>query len=107
MKLKLIIILALFYLPVKAESAASDDLLHLSAHFGSSYAINMVTFGICEKGLGLRKKDSFIIAGITTLSLGIIYKVVQFASVPTTAKSAVLDTTGILVSDLTLLAFRW
>lgn len=104
MKLKLLIILSLFTLQAKADDSS---LVHLTAHFGASFAINYIVYGITEKGLGLSQHDSLIIATTTTLAIGLAYKLLEFASIASTSKAMLQNSTGVLASDLTLTVFKW
>lgn len=62
-------------LPTTAK--ADDPALHFAAHFGMSYAISNITFGIAERAFKANPTDAFIFAMATTLMVGAVYKVLS------------------------------
>jgi hypothetical protein len=104
MKYKLLLLICLFSFTAKADDTAE---VHLLAHAGASYAINTFIYGACEKGLGLPKNDSLIISTSTTLAIGLVYKMLEFASVKSTARAFVENTAGVAASGFTIKLFNW
>jgi len=63
-------------LTVQAESS-HDELVHLTAHAGASYAITMISDQIYNKFLGWSPDNSLLGGMVTALAAGSLYKLVE------------------------------
>ena len=110
MKLLITLILFLSCLACKAETQ-DEELVHFTAHFGASYALSMVSYGIARKGLGLEPLPAFLVAAGTALAIGAIYKFAVDNTPTNTSfgsdfgKSMMYNSAGVLGAGLTVKVF--
>lgn len=89
-----------------AEEMTHDQLIHFSAHFGMSYAINTIMYGSYSRLLHLDKTDSLILSGITTLLVGFAYKAVETNSTSGNFRTSMFqNSVGVGASALTIVIF--
>lgn len=87
---------------------ADDAQVHFAAHFGSAYAINMLTYGFMNYAITLQPTDSMMFAGFTTEMLGLTYKMEERGSRgPDVLRAVEINTLGIAASDLTIRMFHF
>ncbi len=92
--------------------AHADDTtaVHVAAHFGTSYAINMISYGFAEKVLGEDQTTSFIVSALFTLAVGLSYKLVQSNSGSGTESipnSMLENSLGVAAAGLTVFSFNF
>lgn len=93
----------------KAESTNHEELVHFSAHFGMSYAINTIAYAGLNKIVGADETTSFIVANALTLAVGALYKISEAHNgrLPRGfAKSMAQNVIGVGFSNLTILTFN-
>ena len=94
---------------ISSQSVAThDDLVHFSAHFGMSYSINTITYGVCSNVFKMNKNSAILTANVITLLIGVSYKLLeaQTTGLPSNfAKSMAQNALGVGVSNLTIISF--
>lgn len=71
-------IAALVFLSTQTTPTRADDAdLHFAAHFGMSFAISAVSYGLAERALHAKPAEAFVFAAVTTLMVGATWKVLS------------------------------
>lgn len=102
MKFRLLILLLL----CSQASANENDMLHLTAHVGSSYVINTICYGISTKALGMNKTAAFIVSAAATLAVGALYKFGE-PEVLDWRRPMLQNVIGVVGSDATIVLFKF
>ena len=97
--------------------AKADDtsLVHFSAHFGMSYAIDTFSYGLLRglsQSAGKGQDQSLRIQEMAfavafTLLIGFAYKALEAAPAGETAHSMIENGLGVGAATLSFVAFRW
>jgi hypothetical protein len=103
----LLVAASLFCLSVKAEDAGSENLLHFTAHFGASYAIDTFAQGFNQKAFKMNNLDSETFAAFTTLFIGAVYEAQENASGHDMLKALGYNALGVGAAVLTRCMFRY
>jgi hypothetical protein len=101
----LYVITLLFCTNCKAEDS-HDELTHFAAHAGIGFAVNTISYGIYNKGLGLDKASSIVLSIATSLAVNAAYKHIEGATTNPTA-SYVYTGLGAIGSSVTVSVFNW
>lgn len=92
-----------------------DDLVHFSAHFGMSYAINTMIYGTLrslsrnagrEKDLDLKLQE-MIFSGCLTLMIGLAYKATEGAPLYDMGQSMLWNSMGVGAATISFAVFEW
>jgi hypothetical protein len=108
MKRILLTICIVMVLMSNVSRGDDTNLMHFSAHFGMSFAINTFVYQTWYKGLGCTKTESVIAAATITLFTGFMYKYMEAfnasaSSLPSnTLQSMTWNTLGVGASFVVL-----
>ena len=87
----------------------ADDTTHFAAHFGVSYAINTMCYGLFRKGAKWDRFDSLLWCGVATLAVGMAYKMAETTAdgqLPKNTGTAMFrNALGVGASAVTVLVF--
>jgi hypothetical protein len=101
----ILVFLTLFVVhPAKAESS-HDELVHLTAHAGASFAITMVSDQIYNKFLGWSPGSSLLGGLATALIVGSVYKLVETGRPASMADGIIYNTIGSVEAIGTIFVF--
>ncbi len=108
MKLKLLSVLVLLSVtvPVFGESDSAD--VHFAAHFGTSYLLTGLVFGLANTGFTWKQDDSLVFAATAVLAMGAMRQ--AFVAGPgdqINTAGIVQDAAGIAFFCLTAKMFHW
>jgi len=110
---RLILILALLTNLCLADD--HEDLVHFSAHFGMSYAINTVVYGSLRslsynagksEDANLRLEE-MVFSAAFTLMVGYTYKYIEGANTSDTLTAMKYNSIGVGAAALSFEMFRW
>lgn len=82
-----------------------DSLLHPAAHIGMSYALTTFGYGLSKKALRCKDNDALILAGFTTLVIGLSYKYMGNANSASILKAMGYNAIGVAGSVFTIKVF--
>lgn len=77
----LILSLLVVVRPAKADES-HENVVHATAHFGASYALNHLFYTINRKGFQMDKGNALVFSIFTTLAIGFTYKYMEAMSQP-------------------------
>jgi|GEM_PF-4260890 len=107
-------LLGMFFLITSYSAPASagnigshDDLVHFSAHVGTSYMINIVTYGVLQKWTDLRPSTSLALSALSTLAIGYFYKWNEKAAWEETRVSMFRNSIGVAGAVGSILVFHF
>ena len=104
---KIILIIASTFLSMPAHAFTHEDLVHLSAHSGTSFALQTVFYGVNSKWLGINKPSSEVLAMAETLAIGFLYKQSESASPNQTRTSMEENLVGVAGAIGTHIVFQF
>lgn len=107
-----LILIAGVLLGTACETARADEAdVHFAAHFGLSYAITMIGYGIAEKGFQMKPVPAFIFAAGLSLLVGFTYKYMEAVqnngSCPSMGRAMLQNTAGVGAAGLSIAAFKF
>ena len=83
-----------------------DLLVHATAHFGASFALTTIFYGIYTRGFKMPPLTAFLFSALLTTSIGLSYKFMEGTGPVTGLGPAILyNTAGILATGLTIKLF--
>lgn len=84
--------------------------VHFAAHFGMSYAINTISFGIAKEAFHMNPTQAYIFSAGLTLMAGFVYKFMELqpgdtgSSIP---RAMLENAAGCAAFGLTVMAFKF
>lgn len=92
---------------IAGDIRTHDDLVHLSAHIGTSYMINVVTYGALRKWTDLSPATSVTVSALGTLAIGYLYKWNEKATWEETQVSMFRNSIGVAGAVSSILVFHF
>lgn len=109
--LQIALIGALVLMGAGSTAHADEADVHFAAHFGLSYAITMIGYGIAEKGFEMKPVPAFIFAAGLSLLVGFTYKYMEAVqnngSCPSMGRAMLQNTAGVGAAGLSIAAFKF
>jgi hypothetical protein len=103
---KLVLLFALVLGPV-ARAATDEETLHLASHFGLSYALNTVAYGLTAKTFKMSRANAFFVAAASTFLIGAVRQVVAAEDGPVNTRGLWQNALGIAAFTGTALVFEF
>lgn len=101
-------LLSIIFLASASPALADhEDLVHLTAHVGASYALQTVFYGFNNKVLKINKLDSEGLAFLSTMAIGYLYKLSENASSQSVAVAMSENMLGSFLAIGTHLTFHF
>lgn len=108
-KTKIALVAAMITLaPGKAKAEdGHEQLVHFTAHFGASYALQTTFYGFNRRVLKMSKPAATGVAALETLAIGLAYKLATNAPAESTATSMAQNTMGVVGAIGTAIMFEF
>lgn len=111
---KFIILCTLWCTPLLLADESHENLVHATAHFGASFAINQTLYTVNRQILQMDKPNALIFSVFTTLAIGFTYKYMEVMSTPLgtdvtqdMARAMIWNVAGVLGSSFVIELGSW
>lgn len=105
----LIVCIILLALSLSQRCHADEADTHFAAHFGTSYAINLIGYGVLQRAFQMDRTTAWIFSAAATLAVGLAYKYSETGPMPagTLQRAMLQNAAGCAAAGFSIAVFQF